>query len=88
MALYILLFLVAFIYLFIYFKAELCSNNICEVLNVQRTILVEGDLSMLFVSQHLAQNWVNIELGLDSSGFCFLACKTYRNIDSASSLGP
>lgn len=64
---------------FIFFKAELSSYSRCKVLNVQRTILVEGDLSKLFVVQPAAQDWVDVVLGLDCSGFCFLACKTYRN---------
>lgn len=62
-----------------FFKAELSSYSRCEVLNVHRTILVEGDLSKLFVSQPPAQDWVDVELGLDCSGFCFLACEISRN---------
>lgn len=43
---------------------------------------------MLLVCQPPAQDWVDVELGLDCSGFCFLVCQTYRNRDSAPSLGP
>lgn len=38
------------VFIIFFFKAELCSYTRCEVLNVQRTILFEGDLSFLFVS--------------------------------------
>lgn len=62
-------------YLFIYFKAELCSNNICEVLSVQRTILVEGDLSMLFVSQHLLRTGSMLNWDWVVQGFVFLHVK-------------
>lgn len=80
----LMFFVVVFNFFFFFFKAELSSYSRCEVLNFHRTILVEGDLSMLFV----CQDWVGVELGLDCSGFCFPVCQTHRNRDSAPSLGP